>query len=360
MSTSPSPSVVAAASTLAAWAHERRRTWSAEPLPRPVLRVAIKKEVRNDVKKDVKKDVQPDVKKDFQAEVQKLIKADTWMDVAIDIQPEPDVVSSDLSGDVSHSVSYDAVELYARDAVAAAEPVPVELSLAESALAIAFTLAHKTGAAMTAALKSIQPLGAYVVPGLMRGSALVSTMSVLLFIGVNRSAVLERLDRTSAKVSAVAIGATSRPASALPQAKPAKGNGRLSITSPSGAAQVVVDGTPRGLSPVTVELPAGLHRVLLKSANGSVERSVRVDAGESADVDESIFPGWLAVTAAMDLTLSEGSQPLSRDERGWAILPPGPHDVRFRNRALGVSEIRHVVVKPGEATWFSFVPQASR
>ena len=333
MSTSPSPSVVAAASTLAAWAHERRRTWSAEPLPRPTLRAAVRTVVRTDVKKNVPK----------------LVKTDVWIDVPIDIQPEPDVVS--------HSIAYDAVELLADEAAA---PVPVELSPEVSALAIVFTVAHKTGAAMAAAFERMRPLGAYAVPWLMRGSALVSTMSVLLFIGVNRGAVIDRLDQTTARVSAVAVAATSRPASAPSQTKPAKGNGRLSITSPSGAAQVVVDGTVRGLSPVTVELPAGLHRVLLKSVNGSVERSVRVDAGENADVDEAIFPGWLAVTAAMDLSLSEGSQALSRDERGWAILPPGPHDVRFRNRALGVSEVRHVVVKPGEATWFSFVPQTSR
>jgi hypothetical protein len=50
---------------------------------------------------------------------------------------------------------------------------------------------------------------------------------------------------------------------------------------------------------------------------------------------------------------------LKRDERGWAILPPGPHEIHLDNRALGVHEVRHVVVTPGATTRLSFAAHTS-
>jgi hypothetical protein len=110
---------------------------------------------------------------------------------------------------------------------------------------------------------------------------------------------------------------------------------------------------------VTADLPAGAHRVLLRSPNGSVERTVRIAAGESSDMTEAIFPGWIALVTSVDLTMSEAGKALQRDERGWVFLPPGPHDIHLDNRALGVHEVRHVVVTPGDTTRLSFMPHAS-
>jgi hypothetical protein len=90
-----------------------------------------------------------------------------------------------------------------------------------------------------------------------------------------------------------------------------------------------------------------------------VERTITVQAAETTEVDESIFPGWVALTAQVDVSLSEGGHLLKRDERGWAILPPGPHDIHLDNNALGVHEVRHVVVTPGDTTRVSFAPHTS-
>jgi hypothetical protein len=98
---------------------------------------------------------------------------------------------------------------------------------------------------------------------------------------------------------------------------------------------------------------------MLRSAKGSVERTIHVDAGESSEIDESIFPGWVAVSAAVDLTLSENGRTLKRDERGWAILSPGPHDIHLDNDQLGIHETRKVVVTPGDTTRLSLAPQTS-
>jgi hypothetical protein len=50
---------------------------------------------------------------------------------------------------------------------------------------------------------------------------------------------------------------------------------------------------------------------------------------------------------------------LKRDERGWAILPPGPHDIHLDNELLGIHEARHVVVMPGDAARVSLAPASS-
>ena len=99
--------------------------------------------------------------------------------------------------------------------------------------------------------------------------------------------------------------------------------------------------------------------VVLGSAKGSVERVVRVQAGEPSYLNEAIFPGWVALTTSIDLSLSEGGRALKRDERGWAILPPGPHDIHLDNQTLGVHEVRRVVVMPGDTTRLSFAPHRS-
>ena len=97
----------------------------------------------------------------------------------------------------------------------------------------------------------------------------------------------------------------------------------------------------------------------MRGPKGSVERTVHVEAAETAELNEEIYPGWVAVSSAVDLAFSENGRTLKRDERGWAILTPGPHDIRLDNDLLGIHESRHVVVTPGDATRISLAPPAS-
>jgi hypothetical protein len=217
------------------------------------------------------------------------------------------------------------------------------------------TTAATVGAMASAALERLEPLGKPATEWLVRGAAIASTLSVLLVIGLNSGRLFASWDR----VTAMVIAATNRPPSQPPPVAPPSGTGRLQVESLNGAAQVIVDGTPRGLAPMSIDLPAGAHRVLFRSEKGSVERAVRIAAGEPTELKEAIFPGWIALTTPVDLSLSEDGHPLKRDERGWAILPPGPHEIHLDNRALGVHEIRRVVVTPGDTTRLSFAPQAS-
>jgi hypothetical protein len=125
--------------------------------------------------------------------------------------------------------------------------------------------------------------------------------------------------------------------------------GQLKVTSEPAGARILVDGQPRGTTPMTIpDLAAGEHAVALESASGSVRRSVTIQAGETAEVAESIFAGWLVVFSPFDVTVTEGSHEIRLDDRHEALLPPGLHELHVRNRALGFEEVRRVELKPGE------------
>jgi hypothetical protein len=140
-----------------------------------------------------------------------------------------------------------------------------------------------------------------------------------------------------------------------------KKTGRLVVTSATAVAQVFVDGKSRGTTPLTLDgLPVGTHTITLQNQSGSVEQTVTVAAGETAQLDQTIFPGWVSVVAPIDLTISEGSKSLRLDDRSQVMLSPGRHELLLANRALGYQETRRVDVRPGETTQLSVAPPQSK
>jgi PEGA domain len=141
-----------------------------------------------------------------------------------------------------------------------------------------------------------------------------------------------------------------------------KRTGRLVVSSGSSdVAQVLVDGQVRGITPLTLDgLTAGKHVILVQNTNGSVEQTVTVAANETARLEQTIYPGWVAIVAPFDLKISEGARTLRPDDRSQVMLPPGPHNLQFENRALGYQEMRHVDVRPGETTHLSVAPAQSK
>lgn len=129
------------------------------------------------------------------------------------------------------------------------------------------------------------------------------------------------------------------------------GIGRLQIESSPTGAQVSIDGKERGMTPLTVEgLTAGPHKVVVHGKDGSVQQTVAITAGETTRLSESIYSGWLHVTAPFEVQLSEGPNSIRLDDSNQVLLAPGPHDVRFENRTLGLREVRHIDIRPGETT----------
>jgi PEGA domain len=147
-----------------------------------------------------------------------------------------------------------------------------------------------------------------------------------------------------------AAGATT---SAVPPAAAASA-GRLQVESSPTGAHVSIDGKERGVTPLTIEgLTAGPHQVVVHGNDGSVQKTVAINAGETTQLSESIYSGWLHVTAPFEIQLSEGSKSITLDDSNQVLLTPGPHDVRFENRTLGLRQVRHVDIRPGETTAIS-------
>src|SRR5207249_89943 len=83
---------------------------------------------------------------------------------------------------------------------------------------------------------------------------------------------------------------------------------------------------------------------------GSVQRNVSIGSANTVQLNEAIYSGWLHVSAPFEIQVSEGLAPITLDESGQVLLAPGPHDIRFENRALGVRDGRHVEIRPGETS----------
>jgi hypothetical protein len=150
------------------------------------------------------------------------------------------------------------------------------------------------------------------------------------------------------------------PAKGRASAAPRKATGGLRVVSTPAGARVMVDGKARGVTPLTLsDLNPGNHEVALQSDAGTVHRTVMVVANETAQVDESIFSGWLAVYAPFEITIAEGGRMLRPDERNQILLAPGVHELRIANKTLAYEATWSVEIKPGEKTNLRVTPEPS-
>jgi len=154
-----------------------------------------------------------------------------------------------------------------------------------------------------------------------------------------------------------------RPASA-PRTSPtpagasaSKNTGGLTVNS-TPTAQVLVDGKPRGVTPVKLtDVSVGRHTIELRSAAGNVQRTVTVEAGKTAEIDESIFSGFLALDSPFEVVVTEGGRKLQFDDRSQTMMAPGHHELRVTNQALGYESVQQFELKPGETTRVTIKPQ---
>ena len=128
----------------------------------------------------------------------------------------------------------------------------------------------------------------------------------------------------------------------------ARAMGTLVVTTNPNGAKVLVDGKERGVTPLTLsDLSAGAHAVTLDSTEGTIRRTVQIQAGGSVTLDEAIFSGWIAVFAPFDLQVSEGKRFLGTTENERIMLKAGRHELELVNTRLGFRETRAVDVTPG-------------
>jgi hypothetical protein len=128
-----------------------------------------------------------------------------------------------------------------------------------------------------------------------------------------------------------------------------KAVGTLAITSTPSGARVSVDGKSRGVTPLTLpDLPAGIHKVVLESSEGTIRRDVEVSAETEIKLNEAIYPGWIGVFAPFELKIYEGRRLLGTTESARIMVPPGRHELQLVNEGLGFHETHVLTVNPGE------------
>jgi hypothetical protein len=134
--------------------------------------------------------------------------------------------------------------------------------------------------------------------------------------------------------------------------------GSLHVESQPAGAKVLVDGTDRGVAPVTLtDLLPGDHEVVLQTPVASVRHVVSVQAGGTASLVTPVssaatsagpVSGWLMVKAPFSLEIREGGTIIGTTEADRLMLAAGRHDIELVNETLGYRVTRVVQVMPGK------------
>ena len=152
------------------------------------------------------------------------------------------------------------------------------------------------------------------------------------------------------------------------------GPGRLEVTSVPAGAAVIVDGTSRGLTPLTIEtIGPGVHEITVASQSGTVTRSVSVEPGATATVMASLAvanpAGWVALEVPFEMQVFENGQLLSTTGVERLVLPAGSHtlelfsaEYQFRTTLtldiVSGDTVREVVALPNGSLSINALPWA--
>jgi hypothetical protein len=172
--------------------------------------------------------------------------------------------------------------------------------------------------------------------------------------------------------SAAATATTTPPAAVT-----AAATGTLSIDS-APRARVFIDETPKGTTPLRLDVPAGVHRVRFE-ADGGLAKTLEVNVVAGKEIAQLVeltkgtpdraaeraaaaaaaaasaaaapalpTPGFMVVDAPEDLQIVEDGRVLGSSASGKVALDPGSHLIEIRNDALGFQATRTVQVLPGK------------
>ena len=133
--------------------------------------------------------------------------------------------------------------------------------------------------------------------------------------------------------------------------------GRLQVQSEPAGAKVTVDGTPRGVAPLTIaDLAPGDHEVILQSDVATARHVVSIQAGAMASLVAPMgasaaggpVSGWLTIKAPFALEIRENGRLLGTTETDRIMMAAGRHDIELVNETLAYRSERTVQVPPGK------------
>jgi PEGA domain-containing protein len=134
--------------------------------------------------------------------------------------------------------------------------------------------------------------------------------------------------------------------------------GSLRVESQPAGAKVLVDGTDRGVAPVTIsDLLPGDHEVILQTPLASARHVVTVQAGGTASLVTPVaaaatsagpVSGWLTVKAPFSLEIREEGRLIGTSDADRLMLAAGRHDIQLVNQVMGYRATRAITVMPGK------------
>jgi hypothetical protein len=180
----------------------------------------------------------------------------------------------------------------------------------------------------------------------------------------------------AAAVVLIALGTGGTYAARRVMAPPPTGT--LAVNSNPAGAQVIIDGNPKGSTPLTLDLPPGDH-VMVLSADGQA-RTIPLTIAAGGQVSQFIelptiapaepvapapvtppapaanpstplvVAGWISITAPIDVQVYESGRLLGTSQSQRIMLGVGRHELALSNDALGYRASRVVQVTEGKVT----------
>ena len=152
------------------------------------------------------------------------------------------------------------------------------------------------------------------------------------------------------------IPSKTAPAPAVPSTPVGGTVGRVILTTQPAGAKVQLDGKDAGETPLTLEsVKPGRHTLTITGTDGVAKRTIRVEAGKALELDVALYPGFVAVSAPIVVTVAENGKVIGTSEN-QIILPPGRHDLRLTNKELGYSASESVDITSGEVARINVDP----
>jgi serine/threonine protein kinase len=154
----------------------------------------------------------------------------------------------------------------------------------------------------------------------------------------------------------ITAGGTVAQTLELPKVAPRVGN--LAIRTDQPGVRVKVDGTARGVTPLTIEgLTPGAHSVTLETDVNAVSQDVMIEAGTTASLvvpmnaPEGVpVSGWISVDAPAELQVLEDGRLLGTSKTDRIMVSAGRHAFELVNETLGYRVTRTVTVAPGKVS----------
>jgi hypothetical protein len=170
--------------------------------------------------------------------------------------------------------------------------------------------------------------------------------------------VIELRTDTERRRIPITLSAGSQVSQYLEFARTPSTSGELLVRTDPAGANVSVDGTFVGRSPVSVsDLSPGTHTVVMQHDAGTLTERVLIETGRTASLvvplgaaQKSAAAGWVRLDVPADVQVFENGRFIGSSEIDRIMLPIGRHDLELVNEALGYRARRTVQVTAGQTS----------